>query len=636
MGAALRTFEQTTGDRREDRRRSRSSFFLMVLGAITLGLLIMGAFYLSEEQRRSEEWVRHTLTVESRITQLWSALQSAETQQRAYLITRKTRYLDNFRTSLKAVAAREVELAATTSDNPVQRRAMAKLKPQIRARIAALDLGIATLAQDGFAAAAEHTASGAGTAYMEAAQGTLDEVRAEEDRLLSERQRQAARLRTWLQIALGVGFVGLIAVMAYAIRVSAARFDALEESRDHLDNAYGILRDEVAHREQIEAQLRQLHKMEAIGQLTGGIAHDFNNMLSVVMGSIELALRRLTSKPEKAADALRTAQEGAQRAASLTARLLAFARQTPLEPSVVDPNKLVMNMSELLRRTIGEPVAIETVLTGGVWRTEIDANQLENAILNLCVNARDAMPGGGKLTIETSNAFLDENYAEVHSEVSAGQYVLISITDNGSGMPPDVIEKAFEPFFTTKEVGKGTGLGLSQVFGFVKQSGGHIKIYSELGEGTSVKLYLRRSFARGEAERAAVFDAEQHQAPFDALILLVEDDDQVRNLTHEILLELGYRVVVATNGAEALDKLAGVDRVDVLLTDIVMPGMSGRQLADRAQAIHGPIRVLYITGYTRNAIVHNGVVDAGVNFLQKPFVPDQLARRLIEVLRKEP
>ncbi|MFW2853961.1 CHASE3 domain-containing protein [Sphingomonas sp. TX0543] len=609
---------------------------LLAIGAVTLALLLMGAFYLSEQQRRSEEWVRHTLSVENRITQLWSSIQSAETQQRAYLITRKSGYLDNFRTSLQAIATQQSELAEITSDNPIQRRAMAKLKPQLAGRIDALNLGLTKLNAAGFAAAAEHTASGTGTAYMEGAKAALGEMSAEENRLLSERQRSAARQRSGLQIALGVGFVGLIALMAYALRDASARYQALEQSRDHLDNAYGVLRDEVTHREQIEAQLRQLHKMEAIGQLTGGIAHDFNNMLSVIMGSIELAMRRLTSKPDKAADALRTAQEGAKRAASLTARLLAFARQTPLEPSVVDPNKLVINMSELLRRTIGEPVAIETVLTGGVWHTEIDAHQLENAILNLCVNARDAMPDGGKLTIETSNAFLDENYAAAHTEVTAGQYVLVSITDNGSGMPPEVIEKAFDPFFTTKGVGKGTGLGLSQVFGFVKQSGGHIKIYSEIGQGTSVKLYLRRSFARPESQETSAFDAESYQAPFDALILLVEDDDQVRNLTHEILLELGYRVAIAVNGGEALEKLASLDRVDVLLTDIVMPGMSGRELADKAQADHGAIRVLYMTGYTRNAIVHNGVVDAGVNFIQKPFGPDQLGRRLVEVLRKDP
>lgn len=344
MGEALRTMEQTTGDRSNDRRRSRSTFLLLATGAVMLALLLMGAFYLSEEQRRSEEWVRHTLSVENRITQLWSSVQSAETQQRAYLITRKSGYLDNFRTSLQSIASQRSELEEITSDNPIQRRAMAKLKPQLAGRIDTLNLGVTKLNAGGFAAAAEHTASGSGTAYMEGAKAALAEMSAEENRLLSDRQRSAARLRSLLQVALGVGFVGLIALMAYALRDASARYQALEQSRDHLDNAYGVLRDEVAHREQIEAQLRQLHKMEAIGQLTGGIAHDFNNMLSVILGSIELAMRRLTSKPEKAAAALRTAQEGAKRAASLTARLLAFARQTPLEPSVVDPNKLVMNI----------------------------------------------------------------------------------------------------------------------------------------------------------------------------------------------------------------------------------------------------------------------------------------------------
>ncbi len=632
----MHTVEQSVAKGDNDRRNGRSSFFLLTLGALVLALLLLGAFYLSEQQRKSEEWVRHTLSVEHRITQVWSAVQSAETRQRAYLITRQQPYLERYRESLSLVSEQIAQLATEVSDNPVQKLSLEGLKPQLTGRLDSLNLGIEKLHASGFAAAAEHTASGAGSAYMEGVRKALDEVRSEESRLLSERQSNAARLRTALQVALGLGFLGLIALMAYTIRESNLRFQALEKGRDELDRAYGQLRGEMDHREQLESQIRQLHKMEAIGQLTGGIAHDFNNMLSVIIGSIELAARRLTSKPDKAAAALKTAHEGAERAASLTARLLAFARRTPLTPSVVDPNKLVRNMSELLRRTIGEPIAIETVLTGGVWQTEIDAHQLENAILNLCVNARDAMPNGGKLTIETSNAFLDENYAAAHTEVTAGQYVLISITDNGSGMPPEVIAKAFDPFFTTKETGKGTGLGLSQVFGFVKQSGGHIKIYSEIGEGTSVKLYLRRSFRADAADQPASAGPQWQHAPLDALVLLVEDDEQVRNLTHEILIELGCRVVTATNGEEGLEKLRQAGRVDLLLTDIVMPGMSGRQLADKAKAEQEDIRVLYMTGYTRNAIVHNGVVDPGVNFIQKPFGPDQLAQRLSEVLAKDP
>ena len=432
----METGNQSAAERSDARRRSRSSLILLVLGSLALALLIVGAFYLSEQQRRSEERVRHTLTVQNRITQLRSAAESAETHQRGYLITRNSSYLEKYHQSRKAVFLQLSELEAITADNPVQQRSLDKLKPQLRGRIDALDLGIGRLHSQGFAAAAEHTGSGIGTAYMEGTQEALDEIGAAENSLLTDRQRQAARLRTGLQIALIVGFLGLVALMAYAVRESALRFRTLEKSRDDLDQAYRQLRDEVAHREQLEGQLRQLQKTEAIGQLTGGIAHDFNNMLSVIIGSIELAIRRMVSKPEKAADALRTAHEGAERAASLTARLLAFARQTPLSPSIVDPNKLVKNMSELLRRTIGEPIAIETVLGGGAWQTEIDAHQLENAILNLCVNARDAMPAGGKLTIETSNAFLDENYAAAHAEVTTGQYVLISVTDNGSGMPP--------------------------------------------------------------------------------------------------------------------------------------------------------------------------------------------------------
>ncbi len=410
------------------------------------------------------------------------------------------------------------------------------------------------------------------------------------------------------------------------------------ERTGELESALADLRREIAERENAEGQVRQLQKLESVGQLTGGIAHDFNNMLAVVLGSLEIVKRRIHTDPDKALAAADNAEEGAKRAALLTARLLAFSRQQPLAPEAVNANRLVSGMSELLRSTLGENIEIETVLAGGLWKTYIDAPQLENAILNLCVNARDAMVakdmGGGKLTIETHNCHLDENYALQNPDVAAGQYVLVSVTDTGTGMPPEVIERAFDPFYTTKEVGKGTGLGLSQVHGFVKQSGGHIKIYSEAEQGTTIKLYLPRHFGAAGAKSIGVkADADRMPTAKDGeTILVVEDETRVRQVSTEQLRDLGYNVVEASNGVEALELLASTERVDMIFTDIVMPGMTGRVLADEAIKQRVDVKILYTTGYTRNAVVHNGVLDPGTQFLAKPYTAPALANKIRAVL----
>src|SRR6185312_11540089 len=313
------------------------------------------------------------------------------------------------------------------------------------------------------------------------------------------------------------------------------------------------------------------------------------------------------------------------------ARLLAFSRRQALEPRVTDLNRLVGAMSELLGRTLGENIQVEIVQAAGLWRTSVDPNQLESAWLNLASNARDAMPEGGKLTIETGNTYIDEEYAMVHAEVKAGQYVLLAVTDTGSGMPPDVMEHAFEPFFTTKPEGRGTGLGLSQVYGFVKQSGGHVKLYSESGQGTTVKIYLPREEAEPEAERPLPRGDVASLARGET-VLLVEDDEGVREYAVHALTMLGYRVLEAADGITALKLLESDPRVTVLLTDVGLPGLNGRQLADQAHSRRPALKVLFTTGYARNAIVHNGLVDAGVEVLIKPFTVDRLARKLREVI----
>jgi len=387
-------------------------------------------------------------------------------------------------------------------------------------------------------------------------------------------------------------------------------------------------------RSEAQGQVRQLQKMESLGQLTGGIAHDFNNMLAIIIGSLDMAKRRLTGNEHpKLASNLENAVQGAQRASVLTARLLAFSRQQPLAPQPVDANKLVSGMSEMLRRTIGEQVRVETVLAGGLWQAFADAAQLEHALVNLAVNARDAMPTGGKLTIETANADLDDRYALAHDEVEEGQYVLICVSDTGVGMSADVIERAFDPFYTTKGVGKGTGLGLSQVYGFVKQSGGHVKIYSEIGQGTTVKVYLPRHHAQPAYESQQRDFKETPTGSLEQIILVVEDEAAVRHMSVDALRELGYTVIQAADANQALEQLTVQPRIDLLFTDIVMPDINGRVLADRALAMRPDLKVLFTTGYTRNAVVHNGILDAGVAFLPKPFTIEQLANKVRAVLQ---
>ncbi|HWA90696.1 MAG TPA: PAS domain-containing protein [Rhizomicrobium sp.] len=376
-----------------------------------------------------------------------------------------------------------------------------------------------------------------------------------------------------------------------------------------------------------EEQLRQSQKMEAVGQLTGGIAHDFNNMLAVIVGGLNLLQRRLQRGEANVQQYIDAALEGATRAADLVQRLLAFSRQQPLKPEPLDLNRLVADMRELLARTLGEHVRIETVGGAGLWKVHADLVQLENVVINLSVNARDAMPeSGGKLTIETANTFIDEYYAREH-HVPSGQYVMIAVTDTGHGMTPEVLARAFDPFFTTKGVGKGTGLGLSQVFGFVRQSGGHVKIYSEPGVGTSVKVYLPRYYGdavTAEPKRAVA----AHTAHDGETVLVVEDEERVRSFSVEALRELGYAVLEAASGAEALRLIESGAPIALLFSDVVMPEMTGRQLADRACELRPGLKVLFTTGYTRNAAVHNGVLEPGIDALAKPFTIDQLAAKV--------
>ncbi|WP_157091373.1 PAS domain-containing protein [Methylobacterium nodulans] len=401
--------------------------------------------------------------------------------------------------------------------------------------------------------------------------------------------------------------------------------------RELNDTLEARVREAIAEREQAEAQLRQSQKMEAVGQLTGGIAHDFNNLLTGIVGSLDLMQTRIgEGRTENLTRYAGLAMASAQRAAALTHRLLAFSRRQPLEARPVDVNGLVSSMDELLRRTLGEQIRLEIAVAGGLWLTLCDPNQLENAILNLAINARDAMPDGGHLTIETANACLDEAHAAREIGVKAGQYVCLSVSDTGTGMPADVIARAFDPFFTTKPLGQGTGLGLSMIYGFATQSEGNVKIYSEPGQGTTVKLYLPRY--RGEVEPPAETRGEAPRAERGETVLVVEDDATVRALVIEVLQELGYQALEAPDGPAGLRLLQSNVHVDLLITDVGLPGINGRQLADQVRLFRPHLRVLFMTGYAENAAFGNGQIGPGMQMITKPFAVDALATKIRAML----
>ncbi len=458
----------------------------------------------------------------------------------------------------------------------------------------------------------------------------------EPERVEARRDLGVTEYYEWMidRIPMAEGGFGVVCYFR-DISVQVLARQAIAKSEERLRELNSSLEDrvarEVAERANTEEALRQAQKMEAVGQLTGGVAHDFNNLLTVIIGGLDTIRRSKPDDEVRRTRALDMALQGAQRAASLTERLLAFSRRQPLAPKPLELNLVVRDMTELLYRTLGEEIELEGVLAPRLWAIEADQNQLESAILNLAVNARDAMPTGGKLTLETANTYLDESYASIDAEVIPGQYVAISVSDTGSGMPKEIVARVFEPFFTTKEVGRGTGLGLSMVYGFVKQSGGHVTIYSEEGQGTTVKLYFPRRY--GAVEVLASAEAAPTPPASDGeIILVVEDNDDVRAYSVMILKELGYGVIEAVDAVSGLEQIRADQRIDLLFTDVVLPGQSGRVLADAAAEARTGLKVLFTTGYSRNAIVHQGRLDAGVQLISKPFTFDQLAIRVRDVL----
>lgn len=602
----------------------------LAVGFAVLALIVGTRALLVEGQRANRAAARETIEYQEQLSGLLSLAQDAEAGQRGYLLTGEKSYLEPYQKAVDAIPGQLARIDAMTASNDQLAPQVGHIKDALAQKQAELSETIALYDKGDATGALQLVRSGQGKAAMDEIRASMDTLRRIGAADIAARDDHTDQVEAWLRIGSLVALLAIFLLGAYTIRQSRRRFREVVTGQEELMRKNIELGNEIQTREKAESQLRQMQKMEAVGQLTGGIAHDFNNMLAVIISAMNLAQRKLKRGENDIEKFIEAATDAAGRAANLTSRLLAFSRQQPLAPQVVDTNRLVTGMSDLLHRALGEGIRIETVLAGGLWKTHADPSQIENAILNLAVNARDAMGEEGKLTIETANSHLDDSYAATHAEVISGQYVMIAVSDTGEGMSADVMAKAFEPFFTTKPVNKGTGLGLSQVFGFVKQSGGHVKIYSEPGEGTTIRIYLPRFF--GAEEPAAPAGLGKSTAKVTETILVVEDDVRVRAATTEAMRELGYTVIHVGSGQEALQKLAETPGIALLFTDIVMPVMNGRKLAEEAVARQPGLKVVFTTGFTRNAVVHNGVLDHDVHFLAKPFTIEQLEAKLRDVL----
>ena len=609
-------------------------FGLVVVAAIAVALMFA-------RSREADRLVDHTFEVQSTAQVLLSQVQAAENGQRGFLITGDDDYLKRLDGALARVPELLASLRQLTADNPDQQARLDRLEPLVKARFDRIQSSI-DLAKEGDRDAAFGVVkAGEGKTLMDDIVAELSSfVKAERD-LLVMRQSRSAAIRLWLSLLTGIALVAatLLAVLL-AIATRQAVSGLLSRTRE--------LEEESKLRQEAESTLRQAVKIEAVGQLSGGIAHDFNNLLTIIIGNLDTMKRQLAKlaglEPareivDKLSKALDAALRGAQSSAQLTQRLLAFSRRQALEPQRLDLNRLVSGMLEMFRRTLGSDISIETVLGAGLWPTFADGHQLENVLLNLALNAKAAMPDGGCLTIETANTYLDDGYVRRFGDVKAGQYVVLCVTDTGTGIAKDILDKVFEPFFTTKPPGEGSGLGLAMVHGFVKQSGGHVRIYGEEDHGTTVKIYLPRLIGE-EVSAVPAGKAEGEQAIPRAkpgeMILLVEDSEGVREYARDILLELGYGVIDAANVQEALRAVAKKPQISLLFTDVVLGESNGRVLADEVRQIYPNLPVLFTTGYTRNAIVHQGRLDPDVQLLNKPFTQQDLARKIRELLDAGP
>jgi signal transduction histidine kinase/CheY-like chemotaxis protein len=700
---------------------------LVLLAAVPLFLVLAVVAYITLQfaanERDAQAWVRHTYQVMEAERRLQDDIQTAETSERGYLISRQPAFLTAYRSFVARTPADLKAFRDLTSDNPAQQARADRLQRLLDQRLRGLDAGARAIGNLP-ATPAPQAVQALATARAE--MGNLrNEITAgldDEQKLLAQRdanRREQESLEVGFAIGAGVLTLGILLIAAAMLVRNNINLAAAERARANeaavLRATLETVRDGIAYftsegllcafnpaflrlldipdnmakeghtrlaelafknrtqilspplgtapeaqhavwagreldiykapvttggfligisdvtaRMRAENMVRQSQKMEAIGHLTGGVAHDFNNLLQIVSANLDLAVASGEARGNpKLGQRLQNAMGAVSRGSRLTGQLLAFARRQALDPRSVDLGRVIRDMTDLLRRTLGEQIEVEAVIAGGLWNTLADPTQVENAILNLAINGRDAMPDGGKLTLEVANAYLDEAYAAQHADVNPGQYVMLAVSDTGTGMTPEIMSRVFEPFFTTKPEGKGTGLGLAQAYGFVKQSGGHIKIYSEVGDGTTVKLYLPRT---RRAEDAPEAHANQPAEGGNERILVVEDDEGVRAAVVDMLTDLGYNVQRAESAEAALKLLEKGAPVDLLFTDVVMPGaISTREFTRRAQQMYPRLLVLYTSGYTQNAIVHNGKLDDDAFLLSKPYRKDELARKLRSV-----
>jgi signal transduction histidine kinase/CheY-like chemotaxis protein len=604
----------------------------LVVTAVLAGLIMAAAFWLAARSQSDAALAVRSLAVRDELMKVVGQVEAAETGQRGYLLTGRVDYLAPYTKAVEALPGSLERLSGLVSDDSAEQRSIARLRQLVQSKLDELRLTVAARQRGDADAALAVVNNDTGFRLMQDIRERVRTMEDAESRRIGDRRASAERSAMLLQGGVAIAFM-IICVLGFLIaRYTRIALGEITTARDKLLTANVALMEQIGRREQVEGQLRQSQKMQALGQLTGGIAHDFNNMLGVITGSHDLIARRIKNGDFNIQRFVDAATSATERAAILTQRLLAFARQQPLAPQPVDANRMIAGMSDLLGSTLGEQIRIETVTGAGLWTVHADAQQLENAIINIAINARDAMPDGGRLTIETANAYLDDVYCRQNPEVEPGQYAMIAITDTGAGMSAEVASRVFDPFFTTKPAGKGTGLGLSQAYGFVKQSRGHIKIYSELGAGTTVKIYLPRLTGDAKELRTRTTSEPMRTGDRSEIILVVEDDALMRRLTTEALHELGYTVFDSESATAALEIVDRVADVKLLFTDVVMPDINGKKLADEALRRRPDLKVLFTTGYTANAVVHGGVLDPGVHMIGKPFTLDQLAAKVRAVL----
>jgi signal transduction histidine kinase len=612
----------------------RTARTVIVVGFALVLVAVLAVALLLQRSRQADMWVGHTFEVQQTAQALLISFRDATSSLRTFLLTKNRDYLTTYDKALKNVPLQFEKLRALSADNLGQQGRADKLTKLIGRAFDRLHQAL-SLAEEGDDAGARNILD---SIEMRTLIGDVrDEIAGiltTERQLFATRQARAVQFRNGLLAGIAMALLAAT-LLAAVLAISTRRaIRGLLELTAELDKESKL-------RQEAESTLRQAQKMEAVGQLTGGIAHDFNNILTIIIGNLDTMKRHMADMAKEVSSKLIKPLEAAllasTRATQLTHRLLAFSRRQALDPVRLDLNKLVSSLLDMLRRSLGSQIEIESVLGAGLWPTLADTNQMENALLNLALNAKDAMPNGGCLTIETANTYLDAAYVSRFGDVEAGQYVVLCVTDTGTGIAKDILDRVFEPFFTTKPAGEGSGLGLAMVHGFVKQSGGHMRIYSEEGHGTTVKIYLPRLTKAEEVSAAPagkiVDVSPTPRAREGETILIVEDNEGVREYAKGALEELGYRVVEAGDADQALAVLDRPPRVDLLFTDVVLPGPdNGRVLATKARQKYPDLPVLYTTGYTRNAIVHQGRLDADVELLNKPYTQQDLARKVRELL----